>query len=272
MLNIEYIPLPNIAVAYKKTSYYMQPEYITIHNTANIATARGEIDYMHTSNDYRSFHFAVDDTSIVQGLLLNQNGWHAGDDSDGRGNRKSIGIEICLSYVPKKVNGVEVGDEAKWRKSYKKRFEKAQENAAELTAYLLNKYGWGMDRNRIKKHQDFSNKYCPHRTLSDYGWEYFLNLVERKYKEMHERGDDPMTAEEKKEFAALKSKVAALTKAVDDVKVKYNDAGKCPEYSQPTIEKLIGKGHLKGDTKGDLKLTDQMIRTLVILDRAGIFD
>ena len=272
MLKITNIPLPNNNVAYKKSSYYMQPEGIAIHNTANIATAKNEIDYMHTSNDYRSFHFAVDDKSIVQGLPLNKNGWHAGDDWDGRGNRKYIGVEICLSYVPKEVNGVEVGDETKWQKSYKARFEKAQENAAELTAYLLNKYGWGMDRNRIKKHQDFSNKYCPHRTLSDYGWEYFLNLVERKYKEMYERGDDPMTAEEKKAFDALKKEVASLKKEVDGVKVKYNAADKCPEYSQPTVEKLIGKGHLKGNKSGDLMLTEQMIRTLVILDRAGIFD
>ena len=256
MLNIEYIPLPKIAVAYKKTSFYMQPQFVVIHNTANDAPAINEINYMHESDDYRSFHFAVDDTSIVQGLPLDKNGWHAGDGTNGRGNRYGIGIEICYSLSD----------------SNKARFEKAQENAAELTAYLLNKYGWGMDRNRIKKHQDFANKYCPHRTLSDYGWKYFLNLVERKYKEMYERGDDPMTAEEKKAFDALKKEVASLKKEVDGVKVKYNAADKCPEYAIPTVEKLIGKGHLKGDTKGDLKLTDQMIRTLVILDRAGIFD
>ena len=35
--------------------------------------------------------------------------------------------------------------------------------------------GWGIDR--VKKHQDFSGKYCPHRTL-DLGWERFLKMVE----------------------------------------------------------------------------------------------
>jgi polyhydroxyalkanoate synthesis regulator phasin len=96
---------------------------------------------------------------------------------------------------------------------------------------------------------------------------------------MYERGDDPMTAEEKKAFdaqkkevAALKKEVAALTKAVNAVKVKYNAAGECPEYGQPTIDKLIAKGYLKGDKKGKLELTEQMIRELVILDRAKIFD
>lgn len=255
MLNITYKPLPQNAVAYKKTTYSMQPEFVVIHNTANDASAANEIDYMHVSDDYRSFHFAVDDTSIVQGLPLNKNGWHAGD-GNGRGNRKGIGIEICYSLSD----------------SNKARFAKAQENAAELTAYLLNKYGWGMDKSRIKKHQDFSGKYCPHRTLSDYGWEYFLNLVEQKYNAMYERGCDPMTAEEKKAFDALSRKVDELTKEIDGVKIKYNAAEKCPEYAQPTINKLIDKGYLKGDAGGKLSLTEQMLRTFTIFDRAGLFE
>ena len=56
----------------------MTPIGITIHNTANCASARNEIEYMHISNDYRSFHFAVDDEEIVQGELTNMNTWHAG--------------------------------------------------------------------------------------------------------------------------------------------------------------------------------------------------
>ncbi|MFR5581258.1 MAG: hypothetical protein ACLTJ1_12655, partial [Thomasclavelia ramosa] len=36
-------------------------------------------------------------------------------------------------------------------------------------------HGWGIDK--VKKHQDFANKYCPHRTL-DMGWQRFLNMVQ----------------------------------------------------------------------------------------------
>ena len=46
--------------------------------------------------------------------------------------------------------------------------------AAEYIAYLLKKYGWGIDK--VTKHQDYSKKYCPHRTL-DLGWQRFLGLV-----------------------------------------------------------------------------------------------
>ena len=140
-----------------KCPYIMMPEFIVTHNTANDASANNEIAYMNRNNDYVSYHFAVDDVEIVQGLPLDRNGWHAGDGANGRGNRKGIGIEICYS------------------KSGGARFDQAERNAAWLTAKLLHERGWGIDR--VKKHQDFMDKYCPHRTL-DYGWQRYLDMVQ----------------------------------------------------------------------------------------------
>ncbi len=140
-----------------KCPYPMSPIGICIHNTANDASAASEIKYMVSNTSSTSFHFAVDDVEAIQGLPLDRNAWHAGDGGSGTGNRKYISIEICYS------------------KSGGKRFEAAMKNAAKLTADLLKKYGW--DISHVKKHQDFSGKYCPHRILSDYGWNYFLNLV-----------------------------------------------------------------------------------------------
>ena len=63
---------------YLKCPYEMTPTRIVVHNTANDAPARNEISYK-TNNDYEtSFHYAVDDKEIVQGLPENRNGWHAG--------------------------------------------------------------------------------------------------------------------------------------------------------------------------------------------------
>lgn len=137
-----------------KCPYTMNAEFIVVHNTANDATANNEIEYM-KSNNKVSFHYAIDDTEIVQGIPENRNAWHAGD-GNGNGNRKGIAIEICYS------------------KSGGERFDKAEENAAEFIASKLKEKGWGIDK--VKKHQDFANKYCPHRTL-DYGWERFLNKI-----------------------------------------------------------------------------------------------
>ncbi len=80
-----------------KCSNPMVPEYITIHNTANDASAKNEISFMKNNTSSRSFHFAVDDIEVIQGLPLNRNAWHTGDGTNGTGNRKSIGVEICYS-------------------------------------------------------------------------------------------------------------------------------------------------------------------------------
>ena len=156
MVNIRKVNCPANKISLK-CPYSMNPDCIVIHNTANDAPAKNEISYMHSNNSNTSFHFAVDNIEIVQGIDLNRNTWNAADGVNGRGNRKGISIEICYSL------------------SGGSRFEAAQRNAAELTAKLLKDYGWGIDR--VMKHQDFSGKHCPHRTLDDYGWDYFLNLV-----------------------------------------------------------------------------------------------
>ena len=139
-----------------KCPYTMKADYITIHNTANDASAMSEVSYMINNKNEVSYHFAVDDTGAVQGIPLERNTWNAGD-GNGKGNRASISIEICYS------------------KSGGERFLKAEQNAAYLTASLLKERGWGMDR--VKKHQDWSGKYCPHRTL-DLGWQRFLDMVQ----------------------------------------------------------------------------------------------
>lgn len=140
-----------------KCPYEMNAEFIVVHNTANDASANNEVSYMINNNNKVSFHYAVDDIEIVQGIPENRNAYHASDGSTGNGNRKGLSIEICYS------------------KSGGDRFTKAEENACEFIANKLKEKGWGIDK--VKKHQDFSNKYCPHRTL-DMGWQRFLNKVQ----------------------------------------------------------------------------------------------
>lgn len=139
-----------------KCPYEMTPEFLIIHNTANDASAMAEISYMIGNNNKTSFHVAVDNERVVEGLPFNRNSWNAGDGGNGKGNRKGISIEICYS------------------KSGGERFEEAENLCASYVAYLLKQYGWGIEK--VTKHQDYSGKYCPHRTL-DMGWERFLNKI-----------------------------------------------------------------------------------------------
>lgn len=143
-----------------KCPYEMKPEYITVHNTANDTSAENEINYMISNNNEVSFHYAVDDKEAVQGILTNRNSWNAGDGVNGTGNRKSISVEICYS------------------KSGGDRFIQAEKNAAQVVADLL--HGWNLPLDRVKKHQDWNGKYCPHRTL-DMGWDRFLKMVSDAY-------------------------------------------------------------------------------------------
>lgn len=143
-----------------KCPYKMEPEYITVHNTANDASAENEVKYMISNNQEVSFHYAVDDKEAVQGVLTDRNTWNAGDGANGTGNRKSIAVEICYS------------------KSGGERFIQAEKNAAIVVADLLK--GWDLGLDRVRKHQDWNGKYCPHRTL-DMGWGRFMVMVKAAY-------------------------------------------------------------------------------------------
>lgn len=148
-----------------KCPYPQQPEGATIHNTANDASAMAEVSYMIGNNNQVSFHDAVDDYRIVNGIEHNRNTWNAGDGVNGYGNRNTIAIEICYS------------------KSGGERFIKAEQLAAKYLAYLMKQYGWGLDRiddRRIGTHQDRSGKYCPHRTL-DMGINRFYDMIRKEY-------------------------------------------------------------------------------------------
>lgn len=173
-----------------KCPYAMKPEYIVVHNTANDASARNEISYMTRNNNEVSFHYAVDDKEVIQGILDNRNAWHTGDGAYGTGNRKGIAIEICFS----KSGGV--------------KFDKAEQNAAELIAMKMKEYN--IPISKVKRHYDFATdkKRCPHRTM-DKGWERFLDMVQKAYD-----GSKPASKPTAKPKPAVKKTVEQIAKEV----------------------------------------------------------
>jgi N-acetylmuramoyl-L-alanine amidase CwlA len=140
-----------------KQPYAMTPKYITIHNTSNSAPAKNEASYMQGNTSQIGFHVAIDENYVIKCADFNRNTWHSGDGTYGTGNRQSIGIEICRS-----TGSLDL-------------FKKAEQNCAEYVAKLLKEYGWGISR--VKRHKDWSGKYCPHKTM-DLGWQRFLNMIQ----------------------------------------------------------------------------------------------
>ena len=168
-----------------KCPFAMKATRIVVHETANDASAENEIAYMRSNDKESSFHFAVDDKQIVQGIPLDRNAWHAGD-GNGKGNREGIAVEICYS------------------KSGGERWLKAVDNAARFIAEMLKERGWGIEK--VTKHQDYSGKNCPHRILSDFAWNNFVNLV-----------SNYLNKEEKPASAPKDEKISVTYQVWDDV-------------------------------------------------------
>ncbi|MEM5009220.1 N-acetylmuramoyl-L-alanine amidase family protein [Niallia taxi] len=183
-----------------KCPHSMDAEYITFHNTANDASAENEISYMLNNNNQVSYHFAVDDKEVIQGVPVNRNAWHCGD-GNGNGNRKSIGVEVCYS------------------KSGGEKYEKAEKNAIQLIAQLLHERNWGIDR--VKRHQEWSGKYCPHRVLAEGRWDEVLDRISAALK-------------------ALKGEIKESIKVVEPVQEEVKSViTKTP--SKATDESYVGK-------------------------------
>ncbi|MCU5097265.1 N-acetylmuramoyl-L-alanine amidase [Bacillus wiedmannii] len=143
-----------------KCPYTMNPEFITVHNTYNDATAENEVAYMIRNDNKVSFHIAVDDKEAIQGIPLERNAWQTGD-GNGNGNRKSIGVEICYSL------------------SGGNRYYKAEDNAAIVVAQLMKQYN--IPISKVHAHQSWSGKYCPHRMLAEGRWNNFIERVQNAY-------------------------------------------------------------------------------------------
>lgn len=235
-----------------KSPYSMNPTRIVVHNTANDASADQEIRYMNKSEAEGgrqvSYHYAVDDIEAVQGLPENRNGWHSGDGGNGKGNREGIAIEICYS------------------KSGGDRFIKAEQNAVELIVDILNRYGWGIEK--VTKHQDYSGKYCPHRTL-DMGWDRFINMIKAKLN----TNNNPATSNNDSGYLYANYKGVSIVDALVSIGVDSSFANRTklaningisnyrgtPEQNT-TLLNLLKQGKLKANGSGNTN-TSQPTKT-----------
>ncbi|PAY13472.1 N-acetylmuramoyl-L-alanine amidase [Bacillus sp. 7705b] len=173
-----------------KCPNYMDAEYITIHNTYNDASAANEVSYMIGNTSSTSFHFAVDDKEVRQGIPTDRNAWHTGDGTNGTGNRKSIGVEICYS------------------KSGGPRYRAAEKLAIKFVAQILKERGWGIDR--VRKHQDWSGKYCPHRILDEGRWNEVKAAIDAELKALGGKSSSKKTTSSKtvKKSSSCKKKTS----------------------------------------------------------------
>ena len=139
----------------------MSPLYITVHETGNAskgANAKAHAAYLFGGGARErkvSWHYTVDDERAVRHIPETETAFHAGDGA-GDGNRRSIGIELCVNSD---------GD-----------FAKTKKNAAQLCALILLRRRGLI----IVQHNHWNGKNCPER-LRAAGWEEFLETARREY-------------------------------------------------------------------------------------------
>lgn len=230
-------------MAHNRSKRYEAIRYIVVHDTGNPgigADAKAHFDYFNGGNRGSSADIFVDDREVwVVNNYFDYYSWHCGDGGGKYGitNANSIGVEMCINMD---------GDRAR-----------AIDNTAAVVRQLMQDLSIPIDR--VVRHYDASRKNCP-ASMSKDGW---LQWYEFK-KLLSEEG---LTMSQ---YDELKAEINALREEKTPMIYNYIDDN-MPEWARPTIQKLVNKGLLKGGEEG-LNLNEELMRMLVINDRAGLYD
>ena len=128
--------------------------------------------------------------------------------------------------------------------------------AGELIADICHRYGIPLNRYHVVGHGELMETACPGANLQA--------LL-----------DDGTL------IAAAEGKLEPVTQEAEGARMleRYNTIDACPEWARPTVQKLIARGLISGNgmrdeagNPADMDLSRDMLRLLVINDRAGFFD
>ena len=149
-------------------------KYIVIHYVGGLSGAQANCKYFAGGNRNASAHYFVDHNGEIWQCVEDANiAWHCGAKSYKHGecrNANSIGIELC---VRKRNTASQGATDKDWY------FEDATvEAAAELTRYLMDKYGVPADH--VIRHYDVTGKICPNPYVYNttaHTWDEFKRLI-----------------------------------------------------------------------------------------------
>lgn len=224
------------------------PKGAVLHETATPgASAENEYKYFNNNNVGASAHGFVDWNGYIQTIPYNEVAWHAGPTA----NSGYIGIEMCHAKS-------------------KSDFNKVWNNTVELFAELFKTYGWDVNDTTLMTHKQVSLKWGETDHTDPIGYfnkfgktiDDFRNAVKSKMK-----GDELTMAQ----YDELKAMIKEVSDKIKTPMVYNYMDDNMPAFAKPTIQKLMDKGYLKGES-GGLNLTYDMLRILVILDRSNAFD
>lgn len=266
--------------------------YIVMHYTANNGdTARNNCDYYHRVGGLQaSAHYFCDEYGAMQSVREGDTAWHCGAEAGRRywhpecRNANSIGIEMCSR---KRADG-----------SYYILPETVA-NAAALAREIMQRYG--IDTEHVVRHYDVTGKRCPMPWADDPAqWTAFKDMLTPKSTTTVEEDDDMVrynTIEDVPAWArsTIKEMMDAglisgvgggnLDLSADMVRMFYvmkrmRDANhktygrvvdgkvtEVPDWALNSLQALVDDGTLKGTGDGNLALSMNMMRTLVVFQR-----
>ena len=205
-------------------------QYIVMHYTANNGdTAQNNCDYYHRVGGLQaSAHYFVDEHGVMQSVREGDTAWHCG---------------ARAYWHPECRNANSIGIEMCSRKradgSYYIKPETVA-NAAALAKDIMQRYG--IDTDHVLRHYDVTGKRCPMPWVDDPAqWTAFKDMLTPK---------NTTTVEED-----------------DDMATRYNTVAELPEWAQEETQKLIDRGALLGDEHGNLDVTMDMLRTMIVCQR-----
>ena len=246
-------------------------------------------DYFNSPTVEASVHMVLQPDGLCYRLAPdNFRMWHVG----GSANNTHMGIEMTepkeISYDPQKGYRLTIHN----KEAVLSHVEKTYKKAVELFGDLCIRYSW----DPLEDGVILSHKECYERGIgSNHGdpehlWDAlstgFTMDTFRKavWEEVRKRKEAQTLKEEETqvptEEAQSPKEEAQVPTGKEEQEMRYETLGqlrkdpKAPDYL-PTIEKLIGKGVLLGKGgQGDdriLDLSEDAVRILVFLDRAGLF-
>ena len=259
--------------------------YIVMHYTANNGdTARNNCDYYHRVGSLQaSAHYFVDEHGAMQSVREGDTAWHCGARAYWHPecrNANSIGIEMCSR---KRADG-----------SYYIKPETVA-NAATLAKDIMQRYG--IDTEHVVRHYDVTGKRCPMPWVDDPAqWAAFKDMLMPKSTTTDEEDEDDMvrynkledvpdwaqdTVRELVDAGALggvgggnldlsMDMIRGLvvgTKYAAACNPRYETIKDMPDWAQEGVQRLVERGALKGDADGNLNVTMDMLRTMIVCQR-----
>ena len=204
--------------------------YIVMHYTANNGdTAKNNCDYYHRVGGLQaSAHYFCDEHGAMQSVRECDTAWHCGAEAGQR------------YWHPECRNGNSIGIEMCSRKRADGSYYILPEtvaNAAALAREIMQRYG--IDTDHVLRHYDVTGKRCPMPWVDDPAqWTAFKDTLTPKNTTTDEEDEDDM--------------------------VRYNKLEDVPDWAQDTVRALMDAGALGGVGGGNLDLSMDMIRGLVV--------